>query len=146
MNLLFTIAQYTPPRMRGIQEHFHEGGGSLTADFLRIVGVVLGGMALAYIIFSVINRRRQQDTNSPHALFNEVVRQLPLSIPQRDLLRRIAAGLHLTHPTVLLLSPQIFNTYANRWMSSSRTANRLTRKRIDDVMNILFPKTDTAHP
>ncbi len=139
------LAQMAPSRMRGIQEHFSEGGAALTWDFLKIMGVVLAGAGTAYLIYATIQRRRRRELNNAKALFTEVVRQLPLSIPQRELLRRMAAGLHLSQPVVLLLSPRMFNTYANRWMSISRNANRSMRKRINSIAESVFPISLPPH-
>jgi hypothetical protein len=77
-------------------------------------------------------------------LFLEVLRGVPLTVPQRDLLRRIARDLPLAHPTVLLLSPAIYHETANTWMSATRSATPETRARLDGLAEALFGKFGSA--
>lgn len=134
------LAQSAPAapieRIHGIRDRFSEGG---SAEGFIIVILAIGALFVAlYIVASVIRRMRRRQTNSPRMLFQEVLRQLPLTIPQRELLRRIARDLALEHPAIILLSPQIFREHANRWMAASRNANNATRDRLLTLSGALF--------
>ncbi|MCB9849825.1 MAG: hypothetical protein H6817_03895 [Phycisphaerales bacterium] len=75
---------------------------------------------------------------NPRSLFLDVLREIPLTVPQRDLLRHMARELRLEHPTVLLLSPRIYHEHANAWMSGSRNASLTMRDRIDTIAQVLY--------
>jgi len=133
-----------PPmdRMQGIRDRF-AGGGSASA-FFEVLLLLAMGLFLLYLGTVLVQRYRQHRTNDPRRLFHEVLRCLPVNVPQRDLLRRMARELRLDHPTVLVLSPRLLRTHANRWMSAERRANETTRQRLDELSRALFPDSDES--
>ena len=131
-------------RVHGIRDRFATGGS--TADVMQVLVLLAVGLLLLYLVTVVLQHYRRRQINNPRKLFGEVLCQLPLSVAQRDLLRRIARELGLDHPAVLVLSPQVFRSYSNRWMSASRSANQVTRQRLDELAQALFPREDASTP
>ena len=127
-------------RVHGIRDRFAAGGS--TADVMQVLVLLAVGLLVLYLVTALWQHHRRRQINNPRKLFGEVLRQLPLSVPQRDLLRRISRELGLDHPAVLVLSPQIFHSYSNHWMSASRSANPVTRERLDELVQALFPRAD----
>ena len=131
-------------RVHGIRDRFAAGGS--TTDVMQVLVLLAVGLLLLYLATVLWQHRRRRQINNPRRLFCEVLRQLPLSVTQRDLLRRISRELGLDHPAVLVLSPQVFRSHANRWMSASRSVNQVTRQRLDELAQALFPRTDAPTP
>lgn len=136
-----TLAQTTPAppleRLRGIRDHL-----AMDSTFLDLAIVLLVVATIVVVVFgslALIHRRRTRRIRNPGRLFRELLRRLPLDGPQRDLLRRIARDLRLDQPAVLVLSPQVFRSHANRWMSLARRANRETERRVTRFAETLFP-------
>ena len=131
-------------RVHGIRDRFATGGS--TTDVMQVLVLLAVGLLLLYLAAILWQHHRRRHINNPRRLFGEVLRQLPLSVAQRDLLRRIARELGLDHPAVLVLSPQVFHSYSNRWMSASCSANQVTRERLDELAQALFPRADVPAP
>ena len=108
---------------------------------LWLVALLAGVLLLLYVVWLLHRWWRARQTYNPRALFNQVLRSLSrsLTVPQRDLLQRIGRELNLAHPTVLLLTRDLFITYTNRWMSATRRADLNTRQRLDQLAGVLFP-------
>ncbi|NOS99362.1 MAG: hypothetical protein HOP29_01910 [Phycisphaerales bacterium] len=90
-------------------------GGSVEILFYLVLGLIAVSTALAAIYRFQARRAEPTRFHLPSKLFLEIIRQLDLSVVQRDLLRRISTDLDLEHPTVILLSPVIFDDHAHRW-------------------------------
>ena len=123
-------------RIHGIRDRFSAGGS--TEGFIVVLLSMAALFVLLYVLSRTLRRWRFRQTDNPRKLFHEVIRNLPLTIPQRELLRRMARDLGLDHPAVMLLSPQIFRTHANQWMAASRNANAATRDRLLTLSGSLF--------
>lgn len=138
------LAKITPlDRLMAIRDRFATGGS--TGRFAAVLAAIAALFLVMVLIAWLIQRRRQKRVYNPKALFQDVLRQLPLTVPQRDLLRRLARDLRLEHPTVLLLSPQLFLESANAWMELARRANPATRAQLDDLARAIFAES-TASP
>ena len=131
-------------RVHGIRDRFATGGS--TTDVMQVLVLLAVGLLVLYLAAVLWQHHRRRQINNPRRLFGEVLRQLPLSVAQRDLLRRIARELGLDHPAALVLSPQVFRSHANRWMSASHSANQVTRERLDGLAQALFPRADAPTP
>ena len=125
-----------PERIYGIRDSF-----VLSDTFVDLVfaffGVVLV-LAIGFLILRVVHRRQHRRVYHPRKLLGEMLRATGLSAAERDLLRHIARELRLSHPAILLLSPHVFHSHANRWMSVTRAANTQTRARLDRLAAALF--------
>jgi len=129
-------------RLMGIRDRFATGG-SAGAFFL-----VLALLALAFLLLlliAIVTRRRQRrKVYNPKALFHEVLRAVPLTVPQRELLQRIARDLRMPHPVMLLICRQVYLENANTWMSASRSANPAMRNRLDGIAHAVFEHAQAA--
>jgi hypothetical protein len=125
-------------RLHGIRDRFATGGS--IADFVLAITLILVGLALLYGVMRWGAKRRSGVFYNPQKLFDKSLRTLGLRVDQRDLVRKIARDLRLEHPTVLLLSPQLLNLYANQWMSATKTATEAQREQIDTLSTHLFSR------
>lgn len=139
MNLTGLILAQLPDRIEGIKNRFAQG--STFAEIFLAVAVVMAVLLILWTILSGIQARQRRPVSNPGSLFRTIMRQLPLTVQQRNFLARIARDLRLEHPTVLLLSPQVFRNHANRWMSLTRNANTPTQQRIAQIASAMFPDT-----
>lgn len=133
-----------PPLSRffGIRDHFASGKGF--ADLMLAAVVIALGIVLLYGLLRLVQRRQRVFLRHPGKLFAEILKRIPVSPAQRELLRRIARDLRLEHPAILLLAPRVFRNQTNRWMSLTRSANPHTRQRLDFLAETLFPPS--RHP
>ncbi len=130
-----------------IHEHFQKGGN------IQEVLLVLVGIAIIFALLTVAHRLQRGGTqsatpNSPAKLFKSVVRELELTVRQRDILGKIALQTGMRHPTVILLGPTFFDRQVDRWWGMNsrligRTKSR-TEQTIASLRMTLFddaPKT-----
>lgn len=136
MNPAFLLAVTPYERFMAIKERFSTGGSA--GKFFLVIGLLLLAVATLALLATLARRWRARKIYNPRRLFLEVLRSVPLTVPQRDLLRRIARDLRLPHPTVLLLSPHIFTVHANAWMSASRNATPSMRTRLDGLQRAIY--------
>ena len=107
------------PLQKAVREHFQKGG-SMLAMLLVLLGIA-ATLALAYWL-----TRRQRSTirkappNDPRKLFRDLQEKLRLPVPQRNFLNGVALQLHLEHPSVLLLSPVLYDRYVDQWRANDR--------------------------
>lgn len=97
-----------------VRDHLDKGG----SPYAPLVAVlVILALAAVLCLLNRVQQRgsKQSKTDDPKRLFRDVLRTLDLSIMQRDLLRRMAADLRPEHPTVMLLTPELFAEHADRW-------------------------------
>jgi hypothetical protein len=130
-----------PPmeRLLGIRDRIAEGGSAV--HFLLVLLLFAAGWGALYLYARIRAHVARRAANHPGRMFREVLSSLALSVPQRDILTRMAHELRLPHPTVLVLSPREFRTHANRWMSVARRANTSTRAQVDQLAATLFPES-----
>ncbi|MCK4658815.1 MAG: hypothetical protein KAV82_04770 [Phycisphaerae bacterium] len=100
-------------RIQGIRDHF-AGGGSW-AEAL-VVLLVLG---TALLVLVLIQRLRHEggrgEPDHPIRLFRTLLSRLNLPSRRRRILCRMSSDLDLKHPTMMLLSPQLFREHAATW-------------------------------
>jgi hypothetical protein len=103
-----------------VQDQFRDGGSLGSA-------LLVGGLLIAIIVLTFLLTRRQERTRQsegfrgPARLFHDLMNRLPLSSEQKRLLQAIARRNKLPHPTVLLLSPALFDQYAERYHQARAT-------------------------
>jgi len=132
-----TVVAITPyERFMAVKDRFSTGGS--TGKFVFVVGLLLLMVLLLALISTLLRRWQKRKVYNPKRLFLDVLRTTPLTVPQRDLVRRIARDLRLPHPAILLLSPRIFTENANAWMSASRNANTHTRDKLSALATSIF--------
>lgn len=125
-------------------------GGSVGSLLWFGAGLLLVCGALVVVHRIQLHRNERPRHHQPQKLFLEVLRELDLTVVQRDLLRRIVADLNLDHPAILLLSPVIYDDCTNRWnlrhLGSAPDAGRL-RTSLAELRAMLFgPPESVADP
>lgn len=112
-----------PEWFRIFQESF--GGDNSVPRLVTTVVVLVAIPILAGLIYNFLQKRRSGgDMNRPLTLYRRVLRRLPLGRAQRGIARRMARDLELPNPTVLLLSAELFDRHAARWMRDLGTRRR----------------------
>jgi hypothetical protein len=130
-----------PDRLLGIRDRFADGGG--WADMvLTLLGLAVF-VGLLFVVFEVQRRIRRKEIDHPRKLFRTLMTQLGLTVRQRDLLRRMARELRIEHPTILLLGPGIYRSYAERWTSQSARQPATIHTELDQLARVLFPPSET---
>ncbi len=141
---------------QAVHEEFQRGG-RFWEMFWVLFAIAAGLAALALYQRIQQNRSSGQVLDHPGKLFRVVIARLRLGVLQRDLLRRMARELQLVHPTVLLLSPEIFHEHSQQWLNGihfdpeqgSSDDHRAARQRdsLDDLCHAIFgirlPPTDS---
>ena len=107
------------------------------------IGIGVGFVVMLVIIYRVQLRRSQpRHHDNPMRLFRSVLRKLGLTLRQRELLMQVARDVKVPHPTVMLLSPALFNEHAGRWLSNhaspSAGASTRTLLALQGVAKALF--------
>jgi hypothetical protein len=93
---------------RSVREQFQKGG-SIVEVVLVIALFVALVIGAAWWSRRLERRRKPGADVTPGELFEAVMTTLKLSTPSRKRLREAARAAHLKHPTVLLLSPRVFD-------------------------------------
>lgn len=139
------IAQSAPEQLpeflKPIREQF-ERGGSVGS----ILGVLLVTALLVFLVYALTqwlhNRSPQSDRNNPRKLFGSLTDKLGLDPSERSVLMRMAYELRLSHPTVLLLSPMLFDDSLARWGAGK--SGRVQGEQVGRIRTKLFgPRTDS---
>ena len=78
------------------------------SQLLLLLAVVITVVSVA-IIVRLLNKRKQMEVNRPQGLFRELSRAHGLTRGEDKLLREVAAGLRLDHPSRLFLEPGLFD-------------------------------------
>jgi hypothetical protein len=112
-----------------MQEDFSTVSPTLMHDLLLVSVIVVGVLALAWIL-----RFRQQWAAAPGEihpmrLFFRVQRRLGLPLLDCWRLLRLARALGVPHPTALLVSPVLFEAAVNRYCSTAGPPGRRERAR-----------------
>lgn len=100
---------------RNVHNYFNNGRSlSELPTILLAIAAIVG----AVLLVNHMQHRRSAGhlDNDPRKLFRTALRQLPLSVFQRDLLQRIERDLSLDQPAVIFLSPQLFADHARAWI------------------------------
>ena len=101
---------------RSVREHFQEGGS--VAGVLLALVTITGVLCLAYLWTRQIERGTNPDVRlNEYGLFRRVVGRLELDAEGKQLLLAVARKSGLKHPSVLLLSPSLFDRYVVGAMS-----------------------------
>ncbi len=104
-----------PQWLREIQENF--GSDNSIPRLLTTAGVLLAIPTLAAVAYTFLQKRRTAgQVSRPRRLFRRVLHRLPLARDQRAIARRMTRDLKLPHPTVLVLSAELFDHHAARWL------------------------------
>jgi len=100
--------------LESIRDRFEKGGSPYT-PLVAVLGIL--GLAGVLLILQRLQQRSvsKPPLNDPALLFSAVLERAGLNVMQRHLLRRVAADLRLPHPTVMLLSPELFLDHVKRW-------------------------------
>lgn len=88
------------------------------------------------------NRAARQLTDTPERLFNDLLNHLLLSDADRKILRAMASGARLRHPTMCLLSPHLLHWSAELWRTEQGPDVVTTEKlsRIDQISIQLYDR------
>ena len=125
-----------------IQRQFERGGSMwLAALTLIIIVLVLG---LLYWFQQVqMKRSGQTSVNDPHKLFKTVMRQIDLTVVQRDRLRSLAGQSALKHPTTLLICPAIFAQHARRAIGQVQRSGKDAEPAVQSLRSLCEKLFDT---
>lgn len=105
--------------------------------------IILGGALLAVIVETVRRLgplRGRVLSAPPRRLFQHAARSVGISRLDRFLLLRAAGAGRLEHPTVMLITPELFETHAGEWADQFpiKTIRRYLRGRVNLVKSSLF--------
>ncbi len=111
---------------QAVRDHFQRGGS------FRAVLLVLIAIIAAIVIGRELTRRLRRQkltapTSHPRRLFRDMQRKLELTAQQRSILDTVAKDLKMEHPSVMLLSPSLFDRCFQLWLIHRRR----TRPRLD---------------
>ncbi len=138
MSRLDFLAQTsTLERWEALQRGFNRSGA--VAEALLLLCVVAAMLSVVLFVYTRYKRRHALDFNDPRKLYRTILQKLDLSVPQRDLLRRMASDLELAHPTSLLLGRSVFESYAGRWLETGRHTHHADADRVGELADRLFP-------
>ncbi len=121
-------------RLNGIHRHFAEGGSA--GGILWVVALIVAIVIVAALVAKFAAHLRQRRSENPRVLFLDLLEEVPLSVAQRELLRKIAAFDRLPNPAVILLSRPAFVRSAERWLS--RRTNIQLEEEIKELQRVLF--------
>lgn len=124
-------------RMDAIQQHFQRTGTG--TEVLLGVLVAVGIVLFAVLAQSIQKRRSKHNVDHPAKLFRRLLYKLDLTVPQRDIIRRMALDLRLENATVLLLSRRVFERYARRWLTKVGSSTSNVDHRLADLTRALYP-------
>jgi hypothetical protein len=142
------LLQLTTPkeRLSGIRQELTEG--SSPGDVCLVLLGIAAFIGLLFALYTLQRQRQRTQIDDSGKLFRTLLSELQLTVPQRDVLRRIARDLALTEPTVLLLAPQLYWSYAEKWLSRDGPRSNRHRTELKKAATMLFPRTasETAPP
>ena len=118
-----------------VRDHLRRGGSPSTAMYVLLA--VLSLAALLLIVHRLQERgERQPPVSDPRGLFRRVLHDLGLNVVERDLLRRMASDLRLENPTVMLLSPTLFERYVRKWREALEERGGVSAPRLKTLQSV----------
>lgn len=105
--------------------------------------IILGGALLAVVVETVrrLGPLRTRALGLPsRRLFQQAARSVGIGRFDRFLLLRAAYSSRLQHPTVMLITPQLFETHAGEWADQFpiKTLRRYLRGRVNHAKSYVF--------
>ena len=141
MTLHPVLLQANPhERLEALRWQFNRPGSG--AEFALALLALGSLVALILLLYSFQKRRALADIDHPGKLYRRLLQRLNLSVPQRDLLRRMSADLQLAHPAVLLLGQRIFGEHTSRWLETGRRVRSDDAARVEELAKRLFTTGD----
>lgn len=131
-------------RLTGIRQELSDGS-SPGEVFLVLLGLA-AFIGLLYALYVLQRRRRRREIDDSGKLFRALLAELQLTVPQRDVLRRVARDLAVPEPTVLLLAPQLYWAYGEKWLRQDAAGNEHHRVELERAAQWLFPTRPAAGP
>lgn len=128
---------------KAVRKHFNEEETPLSVllILLAMVGIVL----LTYLLSKYAgNLHLPEKRNRVQPFYQQMLKKLGVTTPQRRWLERLAVDLQLKQPTMILLSPTLFDRHVCEWKRKGfRHKNKLTPSDqaafIHRIRNYLFP-------
>lgn len=127
---------------RAIRDHFQHGG-STTAVLMvlaTIFCILIGAVVASRLQEWFFGTGRRDD---PQRLYQDLLRRLKLTTRHRTILQRMGEDRVLRHPTIILLSPTLYQRHADRWRASASAARRdvapPTENELKAIKKALFP-------
>ena len=130
-------------RLREMSRHLQSRQGDTTL-WWGLLGVAsLGAGLYAALLLFQWYQHRDKNRHQLHAkrLFRDVLQSLGLPLADRVTLRRVARGLHLAHPTSILISPSTLRWAAGQWERKRRNVrlgNVNDTERLVDISRRVF--------
>ena len=134
------------PYFKDIQNSF--GKSSIPFYYGALVLLAIMGIALAAnAIFKYRTRRQTANLSRHHSdeLFNTILDHLDLTTFDRTLLQQVARDTRLRHPSVFLLSPDMFDWSKKIWVQEkgSEQVTAQQKKQMDTISHKLFGPSPT---
>jgi len=117
---------------RAVRDTLSEGGSKMVA--LLILGVLVGCIALTHWLTKKTNRSYAKVSSDPRGLFRALLGKLELTKEQKTLLEVTAKQAGIRHPSVLLLSPDLFDQHIEHCRKKLKSTK--WRHRPDDFVAI----------
>ena len=145
-----TLADQVPYSVRAVRDWWR---ASDQYGWLLFAGLIVLGLLLAYIVVrnyrSSPRRGALPVTDNPDRLFDDLLAQLDLTTSERKLLRQIASGARLRHPSMCLLSPGLLDWARKPYLAEKGPGivNESNAARIEDIAVRLYdhsPNRDKA--
>ncbi len=143
---MIAAAWFSPEQFNEAQQSvrrwFQEGGA--IGPVLAVFAVLAGALFLAHLLSG---RQRRRDPgvlrSDPAGLFADILKKMNLTAQQRKTLVDMARDLRIKHPTVVLLSPVLFERSWTGWKGDvAESAAPDGQARSDlywQIRSVLFP-------
>ena len=132
-----------------VRDYFQQGGSIASALF-----VLLGIVIILFTAYYLTHRRQQREESAhradPEGLWGHLLQRLDLTPDQQQWLATVAKELRLTQPTVILLSPVLFQQHLASWQQRksgpTQVAGSTDREWVAKITDILFPSAPEETP
>lgn len=143
---MIAAAWFSPEQLteaqQSVRRWFQEGGTAGPA--LAVLAAVAGALFLTHYL-SRRQRRRDPSTlrSDPARLFADILKKMNLTRQQRKTLASMARDLRIKHPTVVLLSPVLFERSWTGWKGDGAASTAPDGQARSDlywqIRSVLFP-------
>ncbi len=112
------------PTQQAVRDSFQEGG-SITQALLVLLAMIFAVLLLYLLTLWSRWAGQRRPARNPRQLFADVLSRLGLPPQQRDLLAKVASELNLKDPTVILVSPTLFDRHLEQWRAKQRRSGQV---------------------
>lgn len=145
MNLLLLAQQAVDnPAFAALRDSMRKEGEYARINHMGSFWTVVGIATVLALVISAVARLRPLQSRAlavpPRRLFLQAAKSLGIGRLNRFLLFRAACASRLEHPTVMLITPHLFETHAGEWADHFPIASlrRFLRNRVNQVKAGVF--------